>query len=144
MLEGLKNAGSTFARMTKAVLGPQLEKNIIAYVNDIVVMSKNEGGHIADLKESFTNLREVGQKLNSEKCIFSVSRGKMLVYIIGPKGIRANLDKTKAIISMVEPSTKKEVQKLTERIAELNRFISKSTESSLPFFKALRGEDKVE
>ena len=68
----------------------------------------------------------------------------MLGYIIGPEGIRANPEKTKAIISMVEPSTKKEVQKLTGRIAVLNRFISKSVERSLPFFKALRGRDKVE
>jgi hypothetical protein len=45
---------------------------------------------------------------------------------------------------MIEPSTKKEVQKLTGRIAVLNRFISKSTEHSLSFFKALRGRDKVE
>ena len=45
---------------------------------------------------------------------------------------------------MVEPSTKKKVQKLTGRIAALNRFISKSTESSLPFFNALRGGDKVD
>ena len=45
---------------------------------------------------------------------------------------------------MVEPSTKKEVQKLTGRIAALNRFISKSVEHSLPFFEALRGGDKVE
>ena len=67
----------------------------------------------------------------------------MLGYIIGPEGIRANSDKTKAIISMVEPSTKKKVQKLTGRIAALNRFISKSAERSLPFFKALRGGDKV-
>ena len=102
-------------------------------------MSKNEGDHIADLKETFANLREAGLKLNPEKCVFGVSRDKMLEYIIGPKGIRANLDKTKAIISMVEPSTKKEVQKLTERIAALNRFISKSAERSLPFFQALRG-----
>ena len=49
----------------------------------------------------------------------------MLGYIIGPEGIRANLDKMKVIITMVEPSTKKEVQKLTGRIAALNRFISK-------------------
>jgi hypothetical protein len=55
MPEGLKNVGSTFARMTKAVLVPQLQKNIIAYV---VVMRKNEEDHIADLKEIFTNLRE--------------------------------------------------------------------------------------
>ena len=68
----------------------------------------------------------------------------MLGYIIGPKGIRANPEKTKAIISMVEPSTKKEVQKLTRRISALNRFISKSVERSLPFFKALRDKDKVE
>ena len=58
-------------------------------------------------------------KLNPQKCVFGVSRGKMLRYIIGPEGIKANPDKTKAIISMVEPSTKKEVQKLTRRIAAL-------------------------
>jgi hypothetical protein len=45
---------------------------------------------------------------------------------------------------MIEPSTKKEVQRLTGRIAALNRFISKSTERSLPFFIALRGGDKIE
>jgi hypothetical protein len=36
------------------------------------------------------------------------------------------------------------VQKLTGRIAALNKFISKAAERSLPFFKALRGGDKVE
>ena len=107
-------------------------------------MSKNEQDHIADLKEIFANLREAFLKLNPEKCVFGISRGKMLGYIIGPKGFRANPEKMKAIISMVEPSTKKEVQKLTGRIAALNRFISKSAERSLPFFKALRGGDKVE
>ena len=57
-------------------------------------MSKDEGDHIADLKETFANLREVGLKLNPKKYVFGISRGKMLGYIIGPKGIRANLDKT--------------------------------------------------
>ena len=53
-------------------------------------MSKNEEDHIADLKETFANLKEAGLKLNPKKCIFGVSRGKMLGYIIGTKGIRAN------------------------------------------------------
>jgi hypothetical protein len=47
---GVENAGATFARMTTIVLGPQLQRNIIAYVDDIVVMSKSEENHIADLK----------------------------------------------------------------------------------------------
>ena len=107
-------------------------------------MSENEGDHIADLKEIFANPREARLKLNLEKYVFGVNRGKMLGYIIGPKGIWSNPEKTKAIISMVEPSTKKEVQKLTGRISSLDRFISKLAERSLPFFRALRGGDKVE
>jgi hypothetical protein len=66
-------------------------------------MSKSEEDHIADLKETFANLRGASLKLNPEKCIFGVSKGKMLGYIISVEGIRANPDKTKAIISMVEP-----------------------------------------
>jgi hypothetical protein len=72
MHEGLKNAGSTFTRMTKAVLRPQLQKNIIAYVDGTVVMSKNDEDHITDLKETFANLRAAGLKLNPEKCVFGV------------------------------------------------------------------------
>jgi ABC-type uncharacterized transport system substrate-binding protein len=41
-----------------------VQKNIIAYVDDIVVMSKNEEDHIVDLKKIFTNLRAAGLKLN--------------------------------------------------------------------------------
>jgi hypothetical protein len=68
----------------------------------------------------------------------------MLGYIISAEGIKVNSDKTKAIMTMTEPSTKKEVQRLTGRRAALSRFISKLIERSLPFFKALRGGDNVE
>jgi hypothetical protein len=78
----------------------ELQRNIIAYVDDIVVMSKNKD-HIQDLKETFANLRAAGLKLNPEKCIFRVSKGKMLGYIISSKGI------TKAIMTMAESSTKR-------------------------------------
>jgi hypothetical protein len=38
---------------------------------------------------------------------------------------------------MQPPSSRKEVQRLTGRIASLNRFISKAAERSLHFFKVL-------
>jgi len=68
----------------------------------------------------------------------------MLGYIVSSEGIRANPDKTKAIMAMAEPSNRKEVKKLTGRIIAPNRFISKSGERSLPFFKVLWGGDKIE
>jgi hypothetical protein len=45
---------------------------------------------------------------------------------------------------MEEPKTKKDIQKLNGRVAAVNRFISRSTERSLPFFKALKGKGKIE
>jgi hypothetical protein len=40
---------------------------------------------------------------------------------------------------MMPPQSAREVQRLTCRLAALNRFISKSAERSLPFLKILRG-----
>ena len=39
---------------------------------------------------------------------------------------------------MASPKTVKEVQKLTERIAAINRFVSRATDKCLPFFKTLK------
>ena len=39
---------------------------------------------------------------------------------------------------MMSPKTVKEVQKLTRRIATLNKFVSKATNKCLPFFKTLK------
>ena len=43
-----------------------------------------------------------------------------------------------AILNMTSPKTVKEVQKLTGRIAALNRSVSKATDKCLPFFKTLK------
>lgn len=63
--------------------------------------------------------------------------GKVLGYIVSRKGIKANPNKIKAIVEMHPPQTVKEVQKLIDRIAAMNRVISKSVECSLPFQKVL-------
>ena len=60
------------------------------------------------------------------------------------KGIEANPEKIEAIRRMKPPTTKKGVQKLTGRLASLNRFISRSVEKCLPFFKALKGTGNMQ
>ena len=78
MPEGLRNIGCTFNRTISAVLDTQLDRNISAYVDDDVVQSKKREDHIPDLRETFANLRKHGLKLNPEKCVFGVRRGKLL------------------------------------------------------------------
>ncbi|XP_018463421.1 uncharacterized protein LOC108834587 [Raphanus sativus] len=45
---------------------------------------------------------------------------------------------------MASPKNKREVQRLTGRVAALNRFISRSTDKCLPFYDVLRGNKKFE
>jgi hypothetical protein len=49
ILEGLRNAGCTFNRTEQAVVGTQLDQNVSAYVDDVVVRSQKWGDHIQDL-----------------------------------------------------------------------------------------------
>ena len=77
-------------------------------------------------------------KLNPSKCVFRVASGKFLGFMVSQRGIEANPEKVRAILDMATPKTVKEVQKLTGRVAALNRFVSKSTDKCLPFFKTLK------
>ena len=120
MPEGLRNAGITFNRMIKKVLGDQLGRNISAYVDDVVVRSKKKEDHIQDLRKTFLNLRRHGLNLNPEKCVFGVRRGKLLGCMITVTRIKANPEKIEAIRRMKPPTTKKGVQKLKGRFASLN------------------------
>jgi hypothetical protein len=58
------------------------------------------------------------------------------------RGIEANPAKVDAIRKMAKPSNKKDVMKLTDMMAALDRFISKLGEKGLPFFTLLKKADK--
>jgi hypothetical protein len=53
-----------------------------AYVDDVVVKTKQSGTLLDDLKETFANLWRYRMKLNPDKCIFGVLAGQLLGYII--------------------------------------------------------------
>jgi hypothetical protein len=90
MPEGLKNTRSTSSRLTKTVLESQIGRNIFTYVDDIVVASKSKEDHLADLAETFANMRDARLRLNPEKCVFGVRQGKILGYLVSHRGIEAN------------------------------------------------------
>jgi hypothetical protein len=115
-----------------------------SYADDIVVTSRKKETQSQDLAETFANMRRAQLKLNPEKSVFGISRGKVLGRLVSVKGIKANPDKVNAIARMKPPGSRKEVQKLTSRIVALNWFMAKMVERCLPFFKVLRGSGTFE
>ena len=137
MPEGLRNTGPTFSRMTDEVFDEQKGKKLGAYVDDIVIKSDKKETHIQDLQETFENLTKSGLKINPEKCIFGIKKGKLLGCLVSARGIEANPKKIAAMMNKKPPATKKQVHKLMGRIAALNRFITRSAKKGLPFFSIL-------
>ena len=79
---GLKNTGATFMRMIQKCLQKQISWNIEAYMDDIVVKSRKGFDLLADLAETFANLRKYDIKLNPAKCTFGLPGGKLLGFLI--------------------------------------------------------------
>jgi hypothetical protein len=141
---GLKNAGATFQRLMRKALGAQMGRNAEAYVDDIVVKTRESHTFIEDLEETFANLRRVSIKLNPAKCAFGVPSGKLLGFLVSHRGIEANPDKVKAIEEMRPPRNLKEMQRLAGCMAALGCFIARSGEKALPFFKLMKCTGKFE
>ena len=49
----LKNAGATFQRLMRIALGARIGRNTEAYIDDIIVKTREERTLIADLEETF-------------------------------------------------------------------------------------------
>jgi pyruvate carboxylase len=110
MPEGLKNAGGIFNGMTAKVLHSQIGRNVLTYVDDIIVKSTKQENHVANLQETFANFRRTGLKLNLEKCVFGVNKRKFLGRLVSTKGIEANPSKIEAILGMEPPKSRKGAQ----------------------------------
>jgi len=113
-------------------------------VDDVIIKTRSSDQFIADLQETFENLRRFKWKLNPTKCVFGVPAGKLLGFIVSSRGIEANPTKINAIRFMKPPRCKKDLMKLTGCMAALSRFISRLGDRGLPFSKLLRKSDKFE
>ena len=73
-----------------------------------------------------------------------MASGEFLGYLVTERGIEAKPKQIAALIDTLPPRSIREVQRLTGKIAALNRFISRSTDRYLPFYKLLKGNTKFE
>jgi hypothetical protein len=106
---GLRNALPTFVRAMSKTFGDLIWDKVEIYVDDIVVKTREGSAIVEDLALVFGKLRATRTKLNPEKCIFGVSAGKLLGFLVSYRGIEANPEKIKAIEVMRPPARVKDI-----------------------------------
>ena len=97
---GLKNAGATYQRLMNKMFTHQIGRNMQVYVNDMLVKSIREDDHLNDLQETFDTLWSYNMKLNPSKCVFRVTTGIFLGFMVSQRGIEVNPNKIRAIMEM--------------------------------------------
>ncbi|XP_050890966.1 uncharacterized protein LOC127096442 [Lathyrus oleraceus] len=137
---GLKNAGATYQRMMNKVFKDEIGDMLEVYMDDMIVKSHEEITHARHLAKVFEQARQCKMRFNPEKCTFGVRAGKFLGFYLTERGIEANPDKCRAFSEFPTPKTKKSIQSLNGVLASLSRFIAKSAQHALPFFRLLRKE----
>ena len=106
---GLKNAGATYQRGATTLFHDMIHKEVEIYVDDMIIKSMDREGHVPALRKFFQRLRKYQMRLNPQKCIFGVTKGKLLGYVISKEGIEVDPAKVKAILQMPPPRTEKEI-----------------------------------
>jgi hypothetical protein len=75
------------------VFGDLIRRTIEAYVDDIIVKSREASDLVTDLDAAFHCLKRKNIKLSPEKCVFGVPRGMLLGFVVSERGISANSKK---------------------------------------------------
>jgi hypothetical protein len=82
------------------VFGDHIGRTVEAYVDDIVVKTRKADDLVNDPRTAFDCLRDNRVKLHPQKCVFRVSCGVLLGYIVSQRGIKPNPEKVAALDRM--------------------------------------------
>jgi hypothetical protein len=87
MTFSLKNVGVTYQRLMNLIFHDLLGIILEIYIDDIIINSDSMDTHLSDLRLTLERMRQYGLKMNLLKCVFGVSAGKFLGFIIYDHGI---------------------------------------------------------
>ena len=121
---GLTSAGAIFSRcVSKALSEVETKRNIVSYIDDVLVYGKTIEDFTEALGQLFSALKKYGLKLNPKKCDFLNYKAQFLGRIITKNGYSADPQYVQGILDMKSPTNKDENMKLVGRLVWIKSFI---------------------
>jgi len=120
---GLKNAPPTFQRMMNKGLKGLIGNNCFVYIDDIIVYGKTIEDHNKNLRMLFERLRQVGLKLQSDKCEYLRPELEYLRHIISEHGIKPNPNRTEKVKNYPVLKNPKKIKQFLGLVGYYRKFI---------------------
>ena len=129
---GLTNAPATFQEMINDVLREYLDVFVIAYLDDILIFSKNPEEHKEHVKKVLQKLQDANLLVEPEKSFFHVQKVDYLGYTIEPGLVRMQKDKVQAIKEWPTPTSVKDVRAFQGYVNFYRQFIGGYSDIAKP------------
>eukprot|EP01033_Poteriospumella_lacustris_P016763 gene16763-11993_t len=108
---GLKGAPAYFQRMMSTeVLGNLMYTTCEVYLDDILVMGRDEEELVENLREVFTRFRKVGLTCNPKKCRFGLTEVEYVGHLLGHKEVGFAPAKLSKVLNFVEPTKMRDMK----------------------------------
>ena len=95
--QGLTNAPAAFQRLMEQCMGSQNLRDVLVFLEDLIVFSRTLEEHEANLRRVLQRLREFGLKLSPGKCELFCKTVSYLGHLVSEDGIRCDPSKVEAV-----------------------------------------------
>ncbi|BHF75397.1 hypothetical protein SprV_0501849400 [Sparganum proliferum] len=134
---GLRNAAQTFQRFIDRVLRGL--PFVYAYIDDLLVASRNAEEHKEHLALVFDRLDQFGVVINPSKCVLGVPSLDFLGHHVDAQGLRPLSSKVEAIRDFLPPTSKRQLQHFLGMVNFYRRFLPNCADLMLPLTNLLSG-----
>ena len=134
---GLSNAPTAFMDLMNRVFHPYLDQFVVAFINDILVYSKDAQEHEHHLRIVLRILKEKKLFAKLSKCDFLLKEASFLGHIVSVEGIRVDPTKIEAIVSWKSPRNVTKVRSFLGLVGYYRLFIKGFSIIASPLTKLL-------
>jgi hypothetical protein len=135
---GLCNAPGTFMQLMNTVFADMLDKSVLCFLDDILIMSKTEDEHERHVREVLTRLRQQRLYVKISKCAFFQREVSFLGHRIGADGLRVAPDKIGAVQQWPQPKNVSDVRSFLGLANFYRRFVKNYSGIALPLTELTR------
>ena len=129
---GLKNAPAAFQREMQTVLQSFSRRNLVIYLDDLLLMERSFESHLQLVDDVLTALESQGMKLNPKKCVWFQPEVPFLGHIISERGLRRSPEYVRKVRSLERPHTVKQLRQFLGVINFQRKFVRHCSSISKP------------
>ncbi|KMQ92133.1 reverse ribonuclease integrase [Lasius niger] len=141
---GFTGAPATFQRLLDHLIGPEIDPQAFAYLDDIVVVTSTFEEHLQWLKRVLDRIREAELTINPEKSKFCRSQVRYLGFLVQQDGLSVDPEKTMSIVEYPPPRNIKQLRRFIGMASWYRRFIPQCATQLEPLTRLLRKNNSWE